>query len=235
MDLRGSSCVFKIVSPTGELTNARADARVEPGDRVLVLASLLEDRPAAGGPGTEPAAPAPLSAADREAIRRRVLFCDSGLLAIDKPSGWASHGGSRVHRHIDQLAPALRTARSPDTPRLVHRLDKGTSGILLLGRTRASTARLSAMFRAEGSSSTKRLRAADALAAVADPGVAALSMGARRQAGAASVSGSRPFVEKEYWAIICGRPRMLSGVCVSPTVAAAAAAAAARHAGSHAP
>ncbi|KPP89703.1 MAG: 23S rRNA pseudouridine955/2504/2580 synthase [Rhodobacteraceae bacterium HLUCCA08] len=74
--------------------------------------------------------------ADARMIRDCVLFRDDHLIALNKPPGLPTQGGSGQNRHVDGLAEALRFGFD-DKPRLVHRLDKDTSGVLLLARTRA--------------------------------------------------------------------------------------------------
>lgn len=62
----------------------------------------------------------------------RVIYCDGPLIVIDKPAGLPVHATARYHRHT--LMAFLREDYDPPYPRLVHRLDKETSGILLLCR-----------------------------------------------------------------------------------------------------
>jgi 23S rRNA pseudouridine955/2504/2580 synthase len=81
-----------------------------------------------------------------EALRARVLYRDDDMIAIDKPAGLAVQGGTRTSRHLDAMLDALRFDGA-ERPRLVHRLDKDTSGVLLLARTAAAAARLTAAFR----------------------------------------------------------------------------------------
>lgn len=88
----------------------------------------------------------PLSDADRAFARDLVLYEDNDVIALNKPPGLAVQGGSKVGRHIDGLLDAFREGNG-ERPRLVHRLDKDTSGILLLGRTARSTAFLTKAFR----------------------------------------------------------------------------------------
>ncbi len=85
--------------------------------------------------------------ADRSFIRSRVIHRDDDVLAVDKPAGLAVQGGSRTQRHIDAMLDALRFD-APDRPRLVHRLDRDTSGVLLLARNAETAANLAAAFRA---------------------------------------------------------------------------------------
>ena len=91
--------------------------------------------------------PAPVDAADAEALRRRVIYRDDHVLALDKPPGLAVQGGSGTRRHLDAMLDALSFG-ADERPRLVHRLDKDTSGVLLLARGAAAARRLAAAFRA---------------------------------------------------------------------------------------
>lgn len=88
-----------------------------------------------------------ISDADVRLMRDTVLFRDDHILAINKPAGLPSQGGSKLTRHVDGLSDALRFGLD-DKPRLVHRLDKDTSGVLLMARTRTVAAALTKAFRA---------------------------------------------------------------------------------------
>ncbi len=98
-------------------------------------------------PGTAPkrAAPAP-DTRDLEALRASVLFRDEAVIAIDKPAGLAVQGGSGQHRHLDAMLDGLRFG-SAERPRLVHRLDQDTGGVLLLARSAAAARKLAAAFK----------------------------------------------------------------------------------------
>ncbi|MEM1267298.1 MAG: RluA family pseudouridine synthase [Pseudomonadota bacterium] len=87
-----------------------------------------------------------VSAADAEMLRDRVLYRDEHILALDKPAGLAVQGGSGQVRHLDGMRAALAFERS-EGPRLVHRLDKDTSGVMVMARTGAAAAGLSEAFR----------------------------------------------------------------------------------------
>jgi len=78
-------------------------------------------------------------------IVSRVLYKDDEILAIDKPHGLAVQGGNKVPIHLDLLTQALQFDAA-EPPRLAHRLDKDTSGILIYGRTRKGTTRISKIF-----------------------------------------------------------------------------------------
>lgn len=68
-------------------------------------------------------------------IRSLVIFKDNNIIAINKPSGLAVQGGTNTHFHVDGLLDGLRF-ENEERPRLVHRIDKDTSGVLLLARNR---------------------------------------------------------------------------------------------------
>ena len=119
---------------------ARIDTRLAEGQALRVPPQIRGED---GAEGRSPPAP---SAAEAEALRARVLFLDDDMVAIDKPSGLAVQGGTRQHRHVDGLAAAL-CFDSESPPRLVHRLDKETSGVLLLARHAAAARRLTGLFR----------------------------------------------------------------------------------------
>ncbi len=88
-----------------------------------------------------------ISEADAQMIRDAVIYRDDHILAINKPPGLPSQGGSKQTRHVDGLAEALRFGLE-EKPRLVHRLDKDTSGVLLMARTRSVASSLTKAFRA---------------------------------------------------------------------------------------
>jgi len=83
---------------------------------------------------------------DLAALRASVLFRDDAVIAIDKPAGLAVQGGSGQHRHLDAMLDGLKFG-SAARPRLVHRLDKDTGGVLLLARTAAAARKLTAAFK----------------------------------------------------------------------------------------
>ena len=68
-------------------------------------------------------------------LREDILHKDDDILVLNKPAGLAVQGGSRTPLHIDAALPALKFG-ADDPPRLVHRLDRDTSGVLVLARHR---------------------------------------------------------------------------------------------------
>lgn len=75
-----------------------------------------------------------------------VIHKDSSVLVLNKPSGLATQGGSGIREHVDGLLDQLNFERK-QRPRLVHRLDRDTSGVLVVARTPTAAARLSESLR----------------------------------------------------------------------------------------
>ena len=84
---------------------------------------------------------------DREAVEAMILYRDREVMVLNKPAGLAVQGGSGLTRHLDGMLEAFRNQKG-EKPRLVHRLDRETSGILLLALTRKAAAEMSKAFRA---------------------------------------------------------------------------------------
>ncbi|MEM9578858.1 MAG: RluA family pseudouridine synthase [Pseudomonadota bacterium] len=117
----------------------RASTRLEAGQSVRV-----PPLPDAAAP--PPAPRSKVSAADAKMIQSCVIYKDDHVIALNKPAGLPTQGGSGQSRHVDGLADALKFGFE-DKPRLVHRLDKDTSGVLLLARTRLAAKALTASMR----------------------------------------------------------------------------------------
>ena len=117
---------------------AEAATRLAPGQAVRVP------------PLPDAAAPAPratltLDVREQADLEKRVLYRDDHLIVLDKPHGLPVQGGPGIVRHLDAMLDGLRFGA--DRPRLVHRLDRDTSGVLVLARTPGSAAKLAAAFR----------------------------------------------------------------------------------------
>ncbi len=125
----------------------KAGDRVEAGQvvRIPPLATALVD----DGEAPRPPVVRTIAPAEVEAIRARVLYRDDDVLVIDKPAGLAVQGGTNTPHHLDGLLDALRFDAA-ERPRLVHRLDKDTSGVLALARNAAAAAKLAEAFRGRG-------------------------------------------------------------------------------------
>ena len=80
-----------------------------------------------------------------EELQARLLYRDAMMLVIDKPAGIAVHAGSKANNHLGLYLDAL-TFGLPNPPELAHRLDRDTSGCLVLGRHRQALRKLGALF-----------------------------------------------------------------------------------------
>ena len=120
---------------------ARAGTRLAPGDRVRV-----PPLPEGGEERAPRRALPPMDEADVDMVQSAVIYRDGDMIALNKPPGLPVQGGSRVARHLDAMLDALRFDAT-DAPRLVHRLDRDTSGVLLLARHAAAARELTALFR----------------------------------------------------------------------------------------
>lgn len=89
---------------------------------------------------------APITQEDRDFIRSLIIYEDEDLIALNKPAGIATQGGSKTKRHIDGLLDGL-THKNQGKPKLVHRLDKETSGVLLLAKSVKSAKALGYLFK----------------------------------------------------------------------------------------
>jgi 23S rRNA pseudouridine955/2504/2580 synthase len=119
---------------------ADAGARLRPGQSIRIP-PLVE--PAEGGaPRRTPAA---VDSGDGDWLRARIVHEDEALLVLDKPAGLAVQGGTKTRRHVDGMLPAL--AGEGERPRLVHRLDRETSGLLVVAKTARAAAKLTEAFR----------------------------------------------------------------------------------------
>lgn len=115
---------------------ARANARLETGQEIRVP------------PLPRAAPPAPrrqVSASDRQFLGQITLYEDDDLLVLNKPAGLAVQGGSKTTRHIDGMLECLGEDRET-RPRLVHRLDRDTTGVLVVAKRRSVAAKMGRMF-----------------------------------------------------------------------------------------
>ena len=113
----------------GRLT---VDGRKARASDVLAAGQVVRLAEPAARPATAEAR-APLGAAERDLLARITLFEDDDLIVFDKPSGLAVHKGTRTTGDLDSILAKLVDAEG-ERPRLVHRLDKDTSGLLVAAK-----------------------------------------------------------------------------------------------------
>lgn len=127
---------------------AKSETRVEPG-QMIRIPPLSIDRQGSG----------PLTAKtirgqdDGDVLAQMLLHEDEKVFVFNKPAGLAVQGGSGVNRHVDDMLEAWRNKKG-EKPRLVHRLDRDTSGVLVVARTRLAAMRLAEAFRGRAAEKT---------------------------------------------------------------------------------
>lgn len=115
--------------------------RLEAGQAVRIPPLKIET-----AEGEAPKRSEKAEAADAAAIRAMILFEDGDMMVLNKPFGLAVQGGSGTVRHLDGMLESLRDSQG-QKPRLVHRLDKDTSGCLVVAKTRFAASALAKSFR----------------------------------------------------------------------------------------
>jgi 23S rRNA pseudouridine955/2504/2580 synthase len=121
----------------------KTDARVQPGQTIRIPPLDIDEKVSKGGP---------ISGGDLKndddghLLSRMLLHEDEKVFVLNKPAGLAVQGGSGLHRHLDKMLEAW-TSRKGEKPRLVHRLDRDTSGVIVVARTRGAAQKLTAAFR----------------------------------------------------------------------------------------
>lgn len=120
---------------------AGADTRLSPGQAVRI--PPLPTRPAQAE--APKAASPPVDPAIRAELESMVLYRDDQLIVLNKPQGLPTQGGPGIRKHVDQMLEAFSDAAGK--PRLVHRLDRETAGVLVVARTPGVAAKLAAAFR----------------------------------------------------------------------------------------
>jgi len=139
---------FGLIARWARTGQIRVDGkRAAPGDRIEA-GQMIRVPPK----GEEPAAAAPakrrrdvLSEEEVEFVRSLVIYEDATAFVLNKPPGLATQGGTKTHDHLDRLLDGLVAEDAP-RPKLVHRLDKDTSGALLVARTPRAAAFFSKAF-----------------------------------------------------------------------------------------
>ena len=126
---------FNIVSRWARTGQLRvAGKRAVPGDRVEAGQEIRvppqDSAPARTAPRRQHN---PLSEDEAQFVRDMVIYQDQDAFVFNKPPGLATQGGTKTHQHLDRLLDGLADDRG--RPKLVHRLDKDTSGALLVARS----------------------------------------------------------------------------------------------------
>jgi 23S rRNA pseudouridine955/2504/2580 synthase len=125
------------------LDGKRADAstRVVAGQAMRLPPQVVHAKPSEK-PQPDEVKPHPLATKDMGSLADRILYMDKQVIVIDKPPGLATQGGSGLTKHVDGMLESLQYEK-PTRPKLVHRLDRDTSGVLLIARTAQAASGLS--------------------------------------------------------------------------------------------
>ena len=137
---------FGTVSRWARTGQIRVDGgRIKPEDR-LAAGQVLRVPPGGEDAERKPRARKPLTEEQLAEARAMVIRETPSAIVLNKPPGLAVQGGSGTFRHVDGLLDAFAPGEDDARPRLVHRLDKDTSGVLLIARTPGSAAHFSKKF-----------------------------------------------------------------------------------------
>ncbi|CAL5358068.1 unnamed protein product [Camellia sinensis] len=115
------------------------------------------------------------------------LYKDPAIIVVNKPPGMPVQGGAGIKKSLDELAATYLSYDFPEPPRLVHRLDRDSSGILVMGRTQTSTRVLHSIFREK-------------------------TFGASND----GLPNRKRILQRKYWALVIGSPRRAAGVISVP-------------------
>lgn len=118
-------------------SRAKSNQRLVLGDEIRIPPLMESNQPAERKTS--------YSEQDAEEIRNNILYEDDAFIALNKPFGLAVQGGTNMQRHVDGMLASY--ARNGERPKLVHRLDKDTGGLLLVAKTRQSAQRLGDAFK----------------------------------------------------------------------------------------
>lgn len=129
---------------------AQANDRLQVGSEIRVPAIVRN-------PKSQPTglkAPLGVSKADRNTIERMIIFEDDHVVVLNKPFGLAVQGGTGTKKHIDGMLAGMTDRFGGERPRLVHRLDRDTTGILLVAKHRRAASKLGKIFQTRSAAKT---------------------------------------------------------------------------------
>ncbi|MFN3862804.1 MAG: RluA family pseudouridine synthase, partial [Erythrobacter sp.] len=139
---------FATVSRWARTGQIRIDGkRARPEDR-LAAGQVLRVPPGSEDPQRKPSAPRARALSPEQIAEAKAMVIREtpSAIVLNKPPGLATQGGSKTTRHVDGLLDAFVDDEKTPRPRLVHRLDKDTSGVLLIARTPGAAASFAKRF-----------------------------------------------------------------------------------------
>lgn len=167
---------FKRVTPKDTLNS---------GDRIFLPNSVKQQIPLTPTPPKHESLT--LTSKQINFIRSLVIYKDPHILVLNKPPGMPVQGGINIKRSLDAVAAQSLNYDYSQPPRLVHRLDRDCSGILVMGRTKTTTVLLHSIFREKTSRASNEEN---------DP--------------------EKRILQRRYWALVLGCPRRSGGVVNAP-------------------
>lgn len=129
---------------------AQANDRLTTGMEVRVPAIVRQPKKVV--PGLKAALG--VSKGDRDTIEKMIIFEDDSVIVLNKPFGLAVQGGTGTKKHIDGMLEGMADRFGGERPRLVHRIDRDTTGILLVAKTREAASRLGKTFQTRSAAKT---------------------------------------------------------------------------------
>ncbi|TKY71262.1 RNA pseudouridine synthase 4 [Spatholobus suberectus] len=176
----------RIASPANDIqhqTFKRVTAKdtLNTGDRILLPQSVKEKETPTHKHHSH------LTPDETNFIRSLVIYKDPAALVLNKPPGMPVQGGINIKWSLDVVAAACLNYEYSEPPRLVHRLDRDCSGILVMGRTQTSTTVLHSIFR------EKTSRALDDV----------------------TIDKEKRILQRRYWALVLGCPRRPKGLVMA--------------------
>jgi len=138
---------FNLVSRWARTGQLRVDGkRAAPGDRIEAGQTIRVPPKSDDQPAARPQRKREVLTDDEvEFVRSLAIYEDAAAIVVNKPPGLATQGGTKTKDHLDRLLDGL-VAEGASRPKLVHRLDKDTSGALLVARTPRAAAFFSKHF-----------------------------------------------------------------------------------------
>jgi 23S rRNA pseudouridine955/2504/2580 synthase len=125
-----------------------SNGRVRSGQKITLSAEVQNLIATLKGEAGAKAKPV-ISDEDRTFIRKQVIFENRQIIVLNKPAGLAVQGGTKIRRSVDDLSAAL-VGKDEEKPKLVHRLDRETSGVLVLAKNSAIAKTLAKFFASRG-------------------------------------------------------------------------------------
>jgi 23S rRNA pseudouridine955/2504/2580 synthase len=121
---------------------AKSDTRIEAGQTIRIPPLEIDK----ASPSAALTSNTMKGQADLDVLKQMLLHEDKKVLVFNKPYGLAVQGGSGITRNVDEMLEAMRSDKN-EKPRLVHRIDRETSGVLVVAKTRGAAQFLTAQFR----------------------------------------------------------------------------------------